>query len=183
MRSILMTGRPGVGKSTLVEQVLQVLPASIRVAGMLSGELREDGRRQGFTVRAIGGASGILASPNLPGEPRFGSKLPDGNRRLGLSLRHLEEDVCPKVAGSLPADLVALDEIGPMQVSSSTFRALVHQILDSEVPLLASIALEPHAWLDQLKHDNRLSLLELTPRNRDVVREMLSAYVLRELEP
>ncbi|MDR7439301.1 MAG: nucleoside-triphosphatase, partial [Armatimonadota bacterium] len=43
---MLLTGRPGVGKTTVVRAVVERLSA--RVGGFYTEEIREAGRRQGF---------------------------------------------------------------------------------------------------------------------------------------
>lgn len=76
--SIVLAGEPGVGKSTLVKTVLEALPPAVPIAGIMSREVRVAGRREGFTVRSVGGPEGVLASPDLGGEPRFGTVGPGG---------------------------------------------------------------------------------------------------------
>lgn len=177
MSPILFTGAPGIGKSTLLSRLAEVLDSRY-VSGVISGEIRIEGKRQGFTVRSFGGAPGVLSSPDLPGEPRFGTLMPDGSRRLGLSLNHLEQVVCAEVEASLSeAKMVILDEIGPMQVESKRFRTLVREILAMPVPVFASIGLQDHEWMADLRNDRRYPLLELTHRNRDLVAELLVTHI------
>jgi nucleoside-triphosphatase THEP1 len=177
MRPILITGPPGIGKSTLIQEVLSACedrPAT----GILSDEVRVDGKRHGFTVRALDGTAGMLASPDLPGEPRFGTLMPDGRRRLGLSLWHLESVVIPEVERQLPAAQIAvIDEIGPMQAESVMFRRLVRELIAADVPLVASIGQQEHEWLTTLRNDRRFPLIELTHRNRGLLADLLSSYV------
>lgn len=175
--SVLITGKPGVGKSTVVKQLLSSADSNA-TTGILSGEIRKHGKRQGFTIQAVGQAPGILASPDLQGEPRFGTMLPDGKRRLGLSLVHLDENVCPTIHAALPhVRLVVIDEIGPMQAESRVFRELVEHIIASPIQLVASIGMQAHPWLDKVRHDERFELLELTPRNRDLMADLLCTYI------
>lgn len=180
MRSILLAGDPGVGKSTVAQRILDSIPPELTVAGVLSGEIRVDGKRQGFTVRSVGGEPGLLASPEIPGGPRFGTLCPDGRRRLGISLAHLDGVVCSAVEASLnTVDLVVIDELGAMQAESARFRALVFRILESRVPLIATVGVQPHWWLDEVKADSSLSMIDLTRNNRDVIAEMATAYINR----
>lgn len=177
MRPILFTGAPGIGKSTLLCRLADVVDPRM-VSGVISGEIRIEGKRQGFSVRSFGGAPGVLSSPDLPGEPRFGTLMPDGSRRLGLSLDHLDQVVCAEVESSLPnAKMVILDEIGPMQVESKRFRRLVQKIFAMSVPVFASVGLQNHEWMAELRNDKRYPLIELTYRNRDLVAELLISRI------
>ena len=63
-RRIGITGRPGVGKSTVVRRLIERVAekAEKKVGGMLTAEMREQGKRTGFVVEDIStGEKGILA--------------------------------------------------------------------------------------------------------------------------
>ncbi|MCP5110888.1 MAG: AAA family ATPase, partial [bacterium] len=47
MRALLLTGRPGVGKTTVIRKVAEALPCQ-RLGGFYTEEVREHGRRRGF---------------------------------------------------------------------------------------------------------------------------------------
>jgi len=48
-RILLLTGAPGVGKTTLVRRAAEGL-SGLRVAGFTTEEIRDGGRRRGFRV-------------------------------------------------------------------------------------------------------------------------------------
>ena len=58
-KNLLFTGVPGCGKSTLIERIIEELgrPA----CGFFTREMREGGRRVGFSITTLDGRSGILA--------------------------------------------------------------------------------------------------------------------------
>ena len=153
MSPILFTGAPGIGKSTLLSRLAEVLDSRY-VSGVISGEIRIEGKRQGFTVRSFGGAPGVLSSPDLPGEPRFGTLMPDGSRRLKQSGR-----------------------LGKLPLRALGARRLPREILAMPVPVFASIGLQDHEWMADLRNDRRYPLLELTHRNRDLVAELLVTHI------
>jgi nucleoside-triphosphatase len=70
---LLVEGRPGVGKTTLVKRVVDCLQrAGLGVCGFTTSEMRIAGRRVGFEVDPIGGRTEVLAHVDLPGPPRVG---------------------------------------------------------------------------------------------------------------
>jgi nucleoside-triphosphatase THEP1 len=71
---LLLTGPPGIGKSTIVESVVgQLRPAGVSVGGFVTRELRDAQQRVGFVVDTLDGASAILAHVSL----LLGRKLAD----------------------------------------------------------------------------------------------------------
>ncbi len=184
MKPLLFTGPPGVGKSTAVRKITDALGLD-GVHGLYSGEIRIDGKRQGFKLELMpSGESGVLASPDIDGEVRFGTLRPDGKRRLGLSLTFLEEVACPTLHDALPtAHLMVIDEIGPMQAQSAVFRRLVEGIVTSGVPLLATIALADDEWISALRESSDCATVSLTVGNRDTVADAASDYLRARLAP
>src|SRR6516165_4817970 len=59
-KNLLLTGVPGCGKTTVLEQVLERL-GDLRLAGFLTVALREHGQRVGFEAVGLGGRRAILA--------------------------------------------------------------------------------------------------------------------------
>jgi nucleoside-triphosphatase THEP1 len=96
---LLLEGRPGSGKTTAAARLVELVRANdMSVTGFLTRELREGGRRVGFTLETLDGRSGVLAHVRVPG-PRVG--------RYGVALDDLERLAIP--AMDADADVVVVD--------------------------------------------------------------------------
>lgn len=157
---IALTGRPGVGKTTLIERVLSRVP--LTHGGMITKEIRKCGRRVGFSVIDIAtGTEGILAHLHVRDGPRIG--------RYTVNLKDLEEIGITAIARAIAEkDLVVIDEIGPMEITSPRFIPTVERALASGKSLIIST----HAHLDHpLVHRVRqeLTLFRVKMSNRDAL--------------
>lgn len=178
-RSILVSGVPGVGKSSCLERVADACKDMI-VDGVISAEIRQEGKRCGFSMRLISsGSCGILASPEINSTIRFGTlSLDSGEPRLGVTHEFLKNDVCSHLKEIIgKADLIVVDEIGSMQATCQEFIDVVNELIAAETPLLASISLANHPWIRALRSRDDIPILELTKSNRDLITEMLTSYV------
>jgi len=63
-KCIIITGKPGSGKSTLIKKLSERLKyMKIKICGVFTPEIREDGKRVGFLVKGIRtGKEEILAT-------------------------------------------------------------------------------------------------------------------------
>jgi len=162
----LLTGRPGVGKTTCLLRILERLP--LRAAGFYTREIRGAGGRVGFELVTLEGESAVLAHVDRRGSPRVG--------RYGVDLEALERiGVRAIEAACSGAELVVVDEIGKMELASDRFRAAVLAVLEGPVPLLGAILLAPHPWADRIKADPRATLIPVRVETRDAVVEELVA--------
>ena len=75
-KNILLSGRPGVGKTTLLRKLAARLPG-VGVGGFFTEELRERGSRVGFRVATFDGEEGILAHRSGRSGPRVGKYVVD----------------------------------------------------------------------------------------------------------
>jgi nucleoside-triphosphatase THEP1 len=66
--AFLLAGRPGVGKTTIVREIVTRLGP--RAGGFYTAEIREGGRRTGFRLIALDGQVGTPASVNGAGQHR-----------------------------------------------------------------------------------------------------------------
>jgi nucleoside-triphosphatase len=173
-RMTLLSGKPGVGKSTAVLAVAKGIPAKAKT-GFTSSEIRVDGRRQGFQTVLLSGESGVLAAPDIESDVRFGSLNERGLPRLGVSFEFLEKVAVPTLHVDLDwRGTVILDEIGPMQAASASFRNAVDRLVKSDVRVFGSIALSDDPWISGLAADDRIAVVMLSKANRDVLTSALS---------
>jgi len=164
-QKVLLTGRPGCGKTTLVKRVVKNV--SQRAAGFYTEEIRDRRVRVGFRLVTLDGDEDVLAHVDFETPERLG--------KYGLDLSALETVGVKAVRDAVRAQqLVVIDEIGPMEIRSAMFRDTVNEALDSEVPLLATIFARALPFTDAIKSRPDVVLIEVRPNNRERLVSQLS---------
>lgn len=155
---ILLTGEPGIGKTTVVRKVLENygLPAG----GFYTGEIREGGRRVGFEIATLDGDRSVLAHRDFAGRCRVGRYGVDVGELDRVGVASIEEAVGR-------GGLVVVDEVGRMELFSKRFATAVLKALDSGKPFLGTIMKRRHPFADGLKVRDDVVLIEVTHDNRD----------------
>lgn len=170
-RKILLEGRPGIGKTTVIREAVDLLlQAGRRVRGFTTEEIREGGRRMGFRVEAIGGRAEVMAHVGLAGEPRVG--------RYGVDVAAFERVALPELRRR-PGEIVVIDELGRMELACPAFRREVERVFHQPGPVVASVQLARHPFTDRLKADPAAVVWRVHPGNR---RE-LAAKIVAEILP
>jgi len=169
----LVTGPPGVGKSTLVSKVvLRLKSAGVIVGGCTTAERRSGGTRVGFEVRDLtSGRTGELASVTSKFGPRVG--------RYRVNLTDLARVGAKGVeAAASSSELIVIDEVGPMELVSPEFRRAVRACIDSGKPMLAVVheRLEDDL-LGELRSKAK-ALFTLSIDNRESTTEVLGTALL-----
>lgn len=166
----LLTGAPGVGKTTIIKQALD--RAHIKAGGFFTEEIREGGVRQGFRLVTLDGESTILA--------HMGVKNPYRVSKYGVDIEELDRvGVAALREATRERDVVVIDEIGKMELFSPDFREAVLESLSSDKRVLGTIMLSSHPWANQIKQAPNVSIIAVTSTNH---REVLG-QVLRWLDP
>jgi nucleoside-triphosphatase len=126
MERIAITGSPGVGKSTVLRNVLKQLTCTY--GGMTSADIRAKGERMGFEIRDIAtGKEGILAHRQGIG-PRIGS--------YHVNLEDLNNIGVDAIRNAMNSELIVIDEIAPMEFKSPEFVRAVEETLSSDRNML-----------------------------------------------
>ncbi len=168
-RLIFLTGRPGVGKTSVLLRAVEILKANgFRIGGMISQESRDRGTRMGFEIVDLEtGRQGWLAHVNQRTGPRVSKyrvNLSDLNTiGAGSILRAVEK-----------ADIIVIDEIGPMELFSDAFREAVAEALSSGKPVLGTVhhrARDPLVAAIRKRKD--AEIIEVTPENREGLNKLL----------
>jgi nucleoside-triphosphatase len=156
-KNLFATGLPGTGKTTLIRKVLERLPPDV-ASGFFTAEIRESGERVGFTINTLDGRSGLLAHVRTGGGARVG--------RYGIDVPGFEGLVLPLLEAGR-AGLYVIDEVGKMECFSRAFCESVQTLLDSETPVLGTVALKGGGFIAEVKARSDVALFEVTARNRE----------------
>jgi len=156
-QAILLAGRPGVGKTTIIKRVVDMLGGE--AGGFYTEEIRQGGRRLGFKIITLEGEEGILAHVDIRGTPRVS--------KYGVSLKDLDGVGVAALRRAIEGRrYVVVDEIGKMELYSQEFRRAVVEALESERVVLGTVMAGPHPWVDTLKARPQVTVLVVTGGNR-----------------
>jgi nucleoside-triphosphatase len=165
---ILLEGRPGAGKSTVAPRLADRLGQDgIPVSGFVTEEIRESGRRLGFSIESFGGERGVLAHVDLSGPPRVG--------RYGVDLAAFERLAIPAFEAVGEDEVAIVDELGKMELASDAFQDAFGALLDRSVPVVATVQSASHPFTDALKRCSDVETMRVTTANRAELPEVLAA--------
>ena len=158
VNNILVTGPPRSGKSTLIEKVVQRI--SRPATGFFTQELRETGRRVGFSITTLEGKTGVLAHQNIRSKSRVG--------KYGVNLEDLDQIAVPSMLPSTPDQIVVVDEIGKMECFSRLFKETLLKVLSSDNLVIGSVAIKGDRFIQSIKRRDDVSLISITENTRDL---------------
>ncbi len=157
-KNLLITGLPGVGKTTLIKKLSEAL-RGLHPIGFYTEEIREEGVRKGFGLIDLKGKRGLLSHQDIRSDYKVGQYQVDikGFEDFLDSISFFNPSTC----------LIIIDEIGKMECFSGRFKKLLTEILDSEKWVIATIALKGSGLIAEVKGRKDVKLFEITKKNRD----------------
>ena len=164
LRVILLTGRPGVGKTTMVNRVYEHYSKNgFKIEGLTTREVREGGARTGFMITDLSsGKEGWLARKDPGIGPRVGSYVVVSDDLEKIGVAALERSM------NGAADLVIVDEIGPMEMTSVSFRNNIAKVLSGYRAVIATVKFGSR--YPEVENIRQKSLhWEITKENRESV--------------
>ncbi|XP_022944673.1 cancer-related nucleoside-triphosphatase homolog isoform X2 [Cucurbita moschata] len=185
-RCLLVTGPPAVGKTTLIVRVFEMLKASnpnLKIKGFYTREVRQGSQRVGFEVVTLDGRTSPLASTSVSSSESL--RWPTVGR-YKVDIASFESLALPELQVEKDTDLFIIDEVGKMELFSSSFFPAVLKVLESNTPVLASIPI-PKSGRDipgvaRLRNHPEANIFTLNPSNRDGATEQVHAQLLNILE-
>jgi nucleoside-triphosphatase len=166
---IFITGKPGVGKTTLIKKIADQLHDEAE--GFYTEEIRGPvtQKREGFLIRSLNGEKGLLASNARKSPLRVG--------RHCVFLEDLERIGIAAIQTGLSKNkIILIDEIGPMELFSEKFRGVLETALRAPNSLATTIA---EKSLPQFKGAQGVKIVRIDQENRD----RLLYEILKELRP
>lgn len=161
---ILITGTPGIGKTTLIRKLANRLAAQ-RPAGFYTEEIREHGVRKGFKLVTLDGREALLAHVDHRGPDRVG--------RYGVDVAGFDRILAALNLRNVPTQFIIIDEIGRMECLSSKFVTEVTALMDSPKTVIATVALRGQGFIRQVKQRADCRLVTVTTQNRESLADAL----------
>lgn len=170
IKNFLITGNPGVGKTTFIKNVISKL--NISAGGFYTSEIRDtEGKRWGFKITSLDDKEDIMASVDIISKyrvSRYGINT-DAIDRIGASaIRDAIEN----------KDIIIIDEIGRMELFSKEFVDATIKALDSAKKVLGTITAKNTNFTKKIKERNDTKIIKLTRVNFNEI----ETYIERQLK-
>ena len=173
-----MTGPPGIGKtSVLLRSVNGLKNRGYEIGGMISRGIREGGVRVGFEIMDFStGQRGWLAHINQPTGPKIS--------KYRVNLTDLDAIGVSSILDTIRnADIIIVDEIGPMELFSPAFRDAVVQAVESNKPVLGTIHFRlKDSLVNSIKAREDAEIFEVTYENRETLHNLIIDKVVQSLQ-
>ncbi len=165
---LLLTGVPGIGKTTLVRRVAAQLQQH-RIGGFYTEEIRSSGQRQGFRLVTFNGEEGIIAHVDFSHHYSVG--------KYGVDVAAIDRFAETSLAITNDIDVYLIDEIGKMECMASRFVTNMEALLRSDKTLLATVGKKGSGLIEKVKHWPASQLWEITHDNRDALVTEVCAWL------
>ncbi|MBI4303826.1 MAG: NTPase [Chloroflexi bacterium] len=171
---VLLTGRPGSGKTSLVKQVAARIEG--KAGGFYTEEVRNRGVRDGFKLVTLDGKEITLAHVDIRSPYRVG--------KYGVDVAALDRVGVPALRKAARRfEVVIIDEIGKMELLSDSFREAVSEIINGSTKVLGTIMLTPNPWADAIKRQPHIDLITLTRANYQEVLVSILGWLTEAKSP
>jgi nucleoside-triphosphatase len=164
---LLITGMPGVGKTTVVRRAAGGLEDK-GLRGFYTEEIRARGERRGFRLVGFDGTTHVIAHVDFPKIQRVG--------KYGVDVQALD-DAVRLLRPDPDARIYLVDEIGKMECLSDAFVAAMSVLLSGNIPIVATIGARGRGFIAEVKRRPECELWEVTHANRDELPARILAWL------
>jgi len=163
--NVLITGKPGVGKTTLIQKVVAKLGFTCQ--GFYTREIRQNkNKRVGFEIVTLDGRTSLLAHSDSLTPFRVGKYF--------VHIDNINRMIVPCLTDAIEkAQLIIIDEIGRMELLSPQFQKSVFQALVCPKPVLGTITFAQIPAVINIKKRSDVFLIELKRENRKQIYQLI----------
>ena len=166
---LLLTGPAEVDRTTVLREAAEILKGW-RLTGFSTERIGGEDRSGYRSVSFGDGPNVLIARTDDPSEPRVAGCAVDVSaidEIAGATLRVDPDEV----------DAVLVDEVGRMTCLSSEFLDSMTDLLDTSVPVVATVAEEGNGLISELKNRPEAMVWEVTSGNRERLPAEVAAWL------
>lgn len=164
----LITGKPGVGKTTLVKKLASFLNPQY-VCGFYTEEIREKNERVGFKIITFHNGEEILAHVNF--------QSPYKVSKYYVNIPNFEKLIIPELILAKEKKIILIDEIGKMELFSQKFKEKIIEIFQLEKIIVATIPISKIEFIEKLKLSPKAKIYEINFENRNQLVKILKEEI------
>jgi len=168
--NLLLTGVPGVGKSTLINKLLNRLAPQLKrsVGGY-------------YTTRTVTDSSRVFyLNDHRTGEQIRMASWQDG--KLDVNYSAFDDFGVRSLSSALEInDIIVLDELGRFEEPCETFKSSVHAVLSSDKMVLGVLKVCDSPFIDSIKARDDVTVYTVTEQNRDAAFSELLKLIANSL--
>ncbi len=163
---VAITGKPGVGKSTLCLKTYNFLKNKIIIKGFITIECRIGGKRIGFQFFDLASGEKLWLARRGNGEVMVG--------KYTVFVENIDV-MAERIEDYKNADLIIIDEIGPMELKSKKFINSIENIMRFDNLLFTVHYKSKHPLVKKIKDEFNLIVIDRYNRE-DVFRRVVSFF-------
>jgi nucleoside-triphosphatase len=169
MKHIFLTGEPGIGKTTILNRVLEETGFTFR--GFRTKKEAADHDGSSFIYLYSCGREPFPGRTAVARRYEKGGfcAYPEAFDEAGVSAL---EDIAD-------ADLILMDELGFMESEAYRFQEKVMELLNGSIPVLGVVKPRDTPFLLRIKSHPEVSVFKITEENRDSFASVLQNMLLR----
>ena len=158
--NVLITGPPGVGKTTIIKHLIKDLKPLV-LRGFYKECIIDNQICKGYRILTLDYKEQVLAHIHFEGPDRIGE--------YGINIEGFENLVLPELEINKDVELFIIDEISNMECLSKQFCKQVLKILESEIPVIASLSLSDTPEILEIRSRKDISIVNVTYKNRNAL--------------
>ena len=164
---LLITGKPGIGKTTVIQRVVARL-RTCDIRGFYTEEIREGGVRQGFRLVGFDKMSCVIAHVDFPKTKCVG--------KYGVDVEAIDA-AATMLRPDPAANAYLVDEIGKMECLSHRFVDTMRMLIAGDRPVIATVGKRGSGFIAEVKRMPECTLWDITRANRDAMPEHILAWL------
>jgi len=169
-KSLLLTGYPGIGKTTIIRKVADSL--GDRAGGFYTEEISGPGGRQGFQLTTLAGEAVQIAHKDFK-PPRYPQE-----GRYGVDVKALEKVGVKALERAIQRNrIVIADGIDLVQLYSKQLLDVLMGGVLGNAHIVGTLMSKSHPEADAFRFVSKITLWEVERRNRDTMHERVLAWI------